>query len=152
MRVVYLAFVMFLTAPWAASAQAVGAWGPWPSTDSTYVMAGFKHDDGGSLVVTCNQSKHLMVMMFIEPRATWRVGDSKQFLIRADTGNEERVSATVMDSHVALVHADATLALNVMGSALRATVTGDGDYGRVWPMKGFRSSAEVPMRACGDHW
>jgi hypothetical protein len=26
-------------------------WGPWPSSNSAYIAPGFKHDDGGSLVV-----------------------------------------------------------------------------------------------------
>lgn len=131
----------------------IGKWGPWPSRpDGPFTAAGFKHDDGGALVIICDKAVHIISLVLEEPRAHWRLGDPKELIVKSDVGQEIKLSGGVIGPTRAAVKNEATFGLYMMGKSHAFFAIGDGGYGRIFPMENFKSSVEVPLRACGDHW
>ncbi len=147
-----VAFVSLLTAKVAMAQN--GNWGPWTfQSDSSLVGAGFKHDDGGSLVVACDKTKHIMQMFLIEPRATWHKGNSVKLILRTDLRQEMPLDAQVISPTIVAVKNDTTWGMSMVGKATQSFFTiGNGEYTRTFPTAGFKSSTQFPLQACGDHW
>jgi hypothetical protein len=151
LRVVVCALAVVL-APSAGAAE-VGKWAPWTFERQTSLAAtGYKHDDGGALVIACDQPKRMMLLFWLEPRAKWHQGDLMRVTIRTDVAGELVVDGQVIGSTTAGVKNDATLGLVMMSKAKDLFVLGNGEYARVFPAAGFEASVAVPLRACGDHW
>ena len=80
-----------------ASAALSAEWEPWQTPkDSPFVGAGFKHDDGGTLLVLCDKQKRLMSLMLNEPRASWKEGDTMEWQTRGDDGSQMKPSTGVV--------------------------------------------------------
>jgi TPR repeat protein len=143
-----------LTPTLAASEAVPGEWGPWPSPkDSPLVSAGFRHDDGGALVVMCDTSKRLISIGLEEPRAQWRTGEPMSVTTRADDGTQMQPSTGVVIGPTRLVVGEeSTWDLHVMGQAKSFFAIGVGGYARIFPTVNFRKVTETVLRACGDHW
>jgi hypothetical protein len=140
----------------AITSQALAdqVWERWPLGAPGYVATGFKHDDGGSLVVMCDTAKMLIYLGLIEPRANWQPGQQMQFMTRTDTGGDVNNTVGYVKSRDQLVLSaeDTTWHLHAMGKATIYFGVGTGEYARVFPAAGFRKAVEPVLQACGDHW
>jgi hypothetical protein len=129
-------------------------WGPWQvAKDSPFVAAGFKHDDGGTLLVMCDTQTKLMSLMLNEPRAKWKAGETMKLTTRADDGTDSGASTGVVIGPTQLVVKDeSTFDLYVMGKAKSFFATGARGYARIWPTANLKKSTAPVLGACGDHW
>lgn len=144
------AFALMLALP--ASNAFADDWVPWPDL-SPFVGAGYKHDDGGALIVICNPSKKLMSYLLREPRASWHKGDSMKVQTRADDGSQMQPSTgQVIGPQVIVVGEESTWDLSIMGKGTQFFFTGVGGYARVWPVSNFKQATTPVLEACGDHW
>jgi hypothetical protein len=129
-----------------------GTWGPWPS-DLTAVAAGFKHDDGGALIIQCDKTKRFMSYVLEEPRAHWQKGAPISVTTKADDGATTGPSAGVVIGPTRLVVGEqSTWDIVTMGNAKTFFAIGDGVHARVFPTANFRTALDPVLRACGDHW
>jgi hypothetical protein len=130
------------------------AWVSWPTGAVGYVAAGFRQDDGGSLVVLCDSTKKQLHLGLIEPRANWQRGQQMKFITRIDTGSDanDTVGRVTQRDQLVVTPEDTSLHLNVMEKATLWFAVGMGDYSRVFPVVGFRKAMEPVLRACGNHW
>jgi hypothetical protein len=138
----------------ASPASADQAWAPWPTGAAGYVAAGFRHDDGGSLVVMCDTTKKLLHLGLIEPRANWQRGQQMKFMTRPDSGDDviDSLGRVTRRDEVTVSPEDTTFHLNAMGTATGGIAVGTGEYARVFPAAGFRKAMERVLKACGDSW
>jgi hypothetical protein len=133
---------------------ATGEWGPWPSPkDSSFVVAGFKHDDGGALMVMCDPKTKLMSLGIEEPRANWAAGTPMEVITKADTGQSNGPSHGVAIAPTRIiVKDDSTWDLSTMGNAKASFATGVGGYARIYPTTNFKKAIDPVLTACGDHF
>jgi hypothetical protein len=131
-----------------------GHWGPWPTPkDSPFIGAGFKHDDGGTLIILCDTKTKLISLLLEEPRASWQPGTQLNFMTRVDTVPDPGASkAFVIGPTRYVVKEEATFHLMAMGQATSYFAVGMGDYARIFPAAHFRNTTDSVLRACGDHW
>lgn len=118
-----------------------------------FVGVGYTHDDGGTLLVSCNKSKKLMAYMLKEPRANWTKGETMKVQIRADDGTQMQASdGQVIAPQEIVVGEESTWDMFVMGKAAVFFASGVGGYARVWPVSNFKQATTPILQACGDHW
>ncbi len=137
------------------SSVAMGAeWGPWPAPkDGSFAAAGFKHDDGGALVIVCNTRARLISILIEEPRARWNKGATMSVTVRSDNGTELKPSTGVVTGPTQLiVQEQATWDLWIMGKANKFFATGVGGYARIFPTANFKPITAPVLAACGDRW
>jgi hypothetical protein len=127
-------------------------WGPWPTAKDDLVAAGYKHDDGGALVVQCGTKIKLISIILQEPRASWQAGGRMNFMTRPDGIQIAPAKALVVDPTTLELKEDATRNLTAMGKATNYFAVGTGEYARIFPAADFRKSVEPVMEACGGHW
>lgn len=125
-------FISVLLAAAAASrvvAGDLGHWGPWPTPkDSPFVGVGFKHDDGGALIVLCDTKTKLISLLVEEPRASWQPGTQLSFMTRVDIGSDPGASkAIVIGPTRYVVKEEATFHLFAMGQATSYFAIGTGE-------------------------
>jgi len=152
MRAVGRLVLLGLACGWSA-ARATD-WGPWPlNPQSHFVAAGYKHDDGGALIVMCDTDRKLISLALEEPRANWTQGTAIKFMTRTDDGAQlnDDVGLAVDKTHVVLTE-PSTWHLNAMGKAHGTFAVGTGEYARIFPAPNFRNAVEPVLKACGDHW
>jgi hypothetical protein len=137
-----------------ASDAAGAEWAAWPRQQgSPMVAAGFKHDDGGTLLIVCDTQKRLMSILLSEPRATWKEGDTIKVTTRADDGSQMAPSTGIVIGPTSIVVKDeSTWDLYTMGKANGFFATGVGGYARVWPTTNFKKMTGPVLKACGDNW
>jgi hypothetical protein len=76
---------LLLALVFGASPATCGEWGPIPTPkEQPFVFAGFKHDDGGRLILMCNKESRLITISFVDPRAEWKTGESIKVMLRSD--------------------------------------------------------------------
>lgn len=133
---------------WAAE------WGPWPTSPAGHIVAaGYKHDDGGALVVMCDRASKLISLGLQEPRANWTPGSPKKFMTRADDGTQLNEDVgIVLDKTLLILKEPSTWHLSAMGKASATFAVGTGEYARIFPVANFRKAIEPVLAACGDHW
>jgi hypothetical protein len=121
---------------------------------SPFVSAGFKHDDGGSLIVACDTQSRLISIVMDEPRANWRPGATLSLTTRADDGSEQKPASTglVIGPARLIIKDEATWDLSTAGRAKVFFATGVGGYARIWPAANFKTATDSVLKACGDHW
>lgn len=132
----------------------MGEWGPWPSApDSPFVAAGFRHDDGGALVIMCNTKEKIMSLGIEEPRASWTPKTPMEVTTKADTGqtNGPSYGLAIAPTRV-VVKDDSTWDLSTMGNARVFFAIGVGGYARIYPIANFRKFVDPVLAACGDHF
>lgn len=146
---------MFATS--AALTQDVPVFGKWirwampPGVPA--VGAGFKHDDGGTLVIACDPSRHLMSYALGEPRANWQRGSTIEVTTRADDGTQAGASKGIVLTSTALtVLEQSTWDIYVMGKSKAFFAMGVGGYERIFPVADFRATLDPVLQACNDHW
>ena len=84
-----LKYVIIVAICLSAHRAVAADWGAWPlSTGTPFVAAGYRHDDGGALVVMCDTKTKLMSLAFQEPRASWSQGSTMKFMTRSDDGTQ----------------------------------------------------------------
>jgi hypothetical protein len=147
-------FGLFALATFAPVRAKEGEWGPWPlSSDSPFVAAGYKHDDGGALIVMCNTKTRLISLVLQETRADWTLGATMKFMTRADDGTELNDDVgLVLDKTHLILKESSTWHLNAMGKARATFAVGTGEYARIFPAANFRRAVEPVLAACGDRW
>lgn len=130
------------------------AWGPWSLPNfPSLIGTQFVHDDGGSLTIVCDRSKHLISYILTEPRANWQLGSTIEVKTRADDGSETGPShGHVLKADALTVLEESTWDISTMGKATTWFAIGAGGYARIFLSKGFKVSTEPVLRACGDHW
>lgn len=155
---------MFRVMKWLACALALalagsgammaGEWGPWPtSTDNPLVAAGFKHDDGGALIVMCDPKIKIVSIGIEEPRASWQPGATMNVITKSDDGAALPPSNGVVIAPTRLViKYQATFDLWTMSNAKNIFAVSVGDYVRTYPTAKFREAVDPILRACGDHF
>jgi hypothetical protein len=140
----------------AATAAVAAEWIPWPTPKgSTWVGAGFKHDDGGSLVIICDPNKKLISYVLVEPRAHWQTGTTVVVRVKADDGTETPntpSSGAVIEPTQLVVGEESTWDLYIMGQASHFFAVGAGDYARIFPVANLKEATTPVLRTCGDHW
>jgi|ERR1700722_680924 len=137
-----------------SASAAVAEWKSWPiSADNPLVAAGFKHDDGGTLLVICNRKTKLMSIAVEEPRAHWEPKTPIEVTTRADTGESNGPSHGFVIAPTRLVvEEQSTWDINTMSHAKAFFAMGAGGYARIYPVEGFREMVEPILMACGDHF
>jgi len=129
-----------------------GRWGPWPS-DLTAVAAGFKQDDGGTLIIQCDKSKRFMSYVLEEPRAHWQKGAPVSVTVRADDGSQTGPSTGVVIGQTRLIVGEQSIwDIVTMSTAKSFFAIGDGAYARIFPTANFRDALDPVLQACGAHW
>jgi hypothetical protein len=131
-----------------------GEWASWPTPkDNIWVGAGFKLDDGGALIITCDQAKKHISYTLDEPRAHWQTGAKIAVLVLADDGKQTQLSTGVVINPTQLVvWEESTRDLNTIGHAKSFFGIGAGGYGRIFPVTNLREATAPVLTACGDHW
>ena len=130
------------------------AWGPWslPNLPSL-IGTQFLHDDGGSLTIMCDRTKHLISYILTEPRANWQKDSTIEIKVRADDGTETGPThGHVLKADAAAVLEESTFDIHTMGKATTWFAMGDGVYARIFLAANFRKAMEPVLQACGDHW
>jgi len=147
-RLVVCALALGLATLQAAS----GEWRSWPSSkDSLFVAAGFRHDDGGALIVMCDPEAKLMSIGIEEPRASWTAGTPMEITTKADTGRTNGPSHGVAIAPTRLVVKEqSTWDLSTMGNAKSFFAIGVGAYARIYPTANFRKVVDPVLAASGD--
>ena len=139
------------TAP-APSPALKGEWEPSVS-DLTATAVGFKHDDGGALIIQCDTKERLISYEFVEPRAHWTKGAKIIVTARADDGSSTGPSTGIAIGPTRLlVGEQSTWDIVTMGNAKSFFFVGAGDYARTFPTRAFKTALEPVLHACGDHW
>jgi len=117
------------------------------------VAAGFKHDDGGALIVMCDTKAKLMSLGIEEPRASWTAGTPMEVTTKADIGKTNGPSHGVVIAPTrVIVKDDSTWDLSTMGDAQAFFAIGVGGYARIYPTENFRKAVDPVLAACGDHF
>ena len=155
-----LAVGMLLVGLGASAAAA--EWVPWPSSPDSPpnidspappVVAGFKHDDGGKLLVICDTGTRLISIGVEEPRAHWQPGTPMDVTTKADTGASNGPShAVVIDPTRLIIKEHSTEDLRTMGQAKASFVMDAGGYARSYPMENFRTVVAPVLAACDGHF
>ncbi len=129
-------------------------WGPWPlQSGSPFVAAGYKHDDGGALIVMCDKKEKVISLALQETRADWTPGTTMKFMTRTDDGTQlnDDVGFVIDKTHLVLKE-PSTWHLYAMGKATATFAVGTGTYARVFPVANLKRATEPVLAACGDHW
>jgi hypothetical protein len=148
-HVVAFFIICLMSAPYARSAD----WEAWPlPTDSPFVAAGYKHDDGGALVIMCDTKTKLISLALQETRANWTPLINMRFITKADTGDMVEDVGIVLDKTHLILKEPATWHLNTMGKAKATFAIGTGEYARIFPVLNFQKATEPVLAACGDTW
>jgi hypothetical protein len=143
-----VAVSVMLPIPLASSAE----WTDWlVSTDEWQVAAGYKQNDGGSLIVTCDTQTKLISIRFEEPLAEWEKGTTVDVSIKSDDG-------TVLPPSLGLVTAPTRLILENQHPFDLATMVGAkrfftvivGSRARTFPILNFQRVVGKVLRACGE--
>ena len=132
------ALAAFLLA--SSASAAVAQWMPWPpspsspmSVDLPPVAAGYKHGDGGFLVVACDTRRKLMWIGVHEPRARWQPGAPIDVTTRADTGaSTGPLQGVVTDSSYLRSDQQPELVLRTMDQAKGFFAVTAGGYERIY--------------------
>jgi hypothetical protein len=129
-------------------------WAPWPTPkSSTWVGAGFRHDDDSTLVVICDRPKKRISYTLNEPLAHWETGKKITVLVLADDGTRAQPSTGVVINPTQVTVSDQSpLGLNVMAQAKSFFGIGAGGYGRIFPITNLREATTPVLAACGGHW
>ena len=138
-----------------ASVADAAEWGPWPlaENDGRIVAAGYKHDDGGALIILCDVQSRSISLVFQEPRAKWEAGTKIPFTTLPDDGAQLSPSnGAVLGPNAIVIKAESTFHVFSMGQAHNSFAVRTGPYARIFPASGFRPAIEVVLKACGDHW
>ena len=140
----------------AAAAQ----WMPWPpspespmSVDLPPVAAGYKHGDGGVLVVACDTRRKRMWIGLHEPRARWQPGAPIDVTTRTDTGaSTGPLQGVVTDSSYLRSEQQPALVVRTMDQAKGSFAVTAGGYERIYLMENFRKMVDPVLSACGEHF
>ena len=129
-------------------------WARWSTSDaSALVAAGFKQDDGGSLMVMCSPKTNLVSIGLEEPRAHWETGASINVIVKPDEGTTLKPStALVVDPTRLIIKNEATVDLFKMQHSKYFFSTTVGDFVRVFPTANFITVVDPILRACGNHF
>jgi hypothetical protein len=80
---------LLLPVVFASSPATSGEWKIIPTPKAPgYLFAEFKHDDDGRLFVMCDKEAKLITIGLVEPRATWKTGESIKITVRSDVPME----------------------------------------------------------------
>jgi hypothetical protein len=78
-------FALLLPVVFASSPATSGEWKIIPTPKAPgYLFAEFRHDDDGRLFVMCDKEARLITISLVEPRATWKTGESIKVTLRSD--------------------------------------------------------------------
>lgn len=111
-----------------------------------------KNDDGGEIVVACNQATRMVSIRLDEPRAHWRAGTHMKWITKADEGTKFVPSAGIVTAptHI-VVQSDSILDISTMEKAKTFFIIDVGDYSRIFTAVRLKKSVDPVLRACGDH-
>jgi hypothetical protein len=151
-------FVRILVFSLAIAPAQVAYGGEWKVTrqDQSFAIAAFEHDDGAELAVICDVHKKLIILGITEPRANWVPEAPIRVVTKPDSGvplgQSGQPDGIALKPTVVLVLNPATLHLTAMGLADSFFAVSAGDYGRLFPITGFKRATGQVLQACGDHW
>jgi hypothetical protein len=128
-------------------------WGPVPTSNQSLVVAGYTHDDGGSLRVLCDTDERLIRIIHTEPRARWKKGDTVNETTMDDDGigTTSKYGKALSDTAMIVLN-ESSFDLLRMGQAKRFFTVTIGSYARIYPVANFKRTTEPVLRACGDSW